>query len=271
MYKESSFYRFRNLVVPVVEKVENRLWKNKRRSDYDDVLTFKEEMLALQSEMAADWSRNSQPEKSRATPVYWGDAINMASSAFSPAKIYLVDSSTRFGLHVLPHFKIQAFSFRGFVPDKGQHYSEKSYLSYIESHLSSDDKTEKNISNILRLPFKNGMVTDKIPNYAPRICLVYANLNEEKDRIVFMLRPRHKLNNRLYSAYCYAVMTMLVERSDGEVDFNWWEKQDTEHRNLYMKSAFVTDTMLALKKERLTMYPKNFTNIRLHSPSVMVA
>lgn len=192
---ESSFRNFRDLVNPIVNKVSKRLWRNKKRHSEEDFLTFQEEMKMISSEMAADWSRNSQPEKSRIEPVYWGDAINIIdSSAFTPAKIYLVDSSTRMGLHTLPPFKIQAFSFRGFVPDRDQYRNEKSYLDYVQSHLSCDDKTERKVSNILSLPFKDGMITDTIPDYAPRICLVYANLNERNDRIVFMLRPRHKLN-----------------------------------------------------------------------------
>jgi hypothetical protein len=266
---EHQFYDFHSLVMPSLLEIKDRLWRNRRPKTDADVKAFYADLKSIEKECVADWNRNSQPEISRVNPVYWGNAINIIpGETFTPAKIYLVDSSTRFGLHKIPPFTVHAFSFRGFVPDRGNK-TDKNYFSYVQSHLTCDDKTGDRASTIINLRIKDGMIVGQIPQYAPKVCLVYANINQSSDRMVFMLRPRHRLSNKLYGAYCLSVMSMLVKRVGGDVDFDMWNELDSEHKDVYRKSMVVTDTMLALKKDRPTRFLTNIDRIHWHAPAMV--
>jgi hypothetical protein len=48
-----------------------------------------------------------------------------------------------------------------------------------------------------------------------------------------------------------------------------WNELDSEHKDVYRKSMVVTDTMLALKKDRPTRFLTNIDRIHWHAPAMV--
>lgn len=240
-------------------EVRDRLWGffkypyNARRQEIVDGL-----IRDIHEECVADFKRNCQVEISREYPIIIGDAINLIPSAFSQAKMILVDSSTRRGIEKIPKFEVNAKAFRPFIPAKGTK-SDKSYFSLIQSSLNKETKDVETVKKIIHTKFDdNGMFdspTEELSMYAPRICLIYANINS-LNRMVFMLRPNYKLNRIAYRAYCYVVICSLVKRIHGSAcNMDMWSSFDSRMKMVYSQSMIVTDSMLVTRPDEITRFP----------------
>lgn len=224
----------------------------------DNVEVVDRIMKDVEEECVADFKRNSQYNISRIEPVFGGKAENF-TTMFTDANIWLVDSSTRFKLHNLPKFEINAKSFRPFIPQKGNK-SDKAYFSLIQSSLNTEDKKEEYVKKIIEVKldesgmFKN--ISEEAQLYSPRIALIYGNI-QKNNRIVFMLRPSsYRLTRVAYRAYCYVVMCTMVRRISGSsCNLDAWSKLDDDDQYLMANSMIVTDSMLATKHDELVRYP----------------
>ena len=198
----------------------------------------------LRNVCAADCKRNSQPDVSREEPVYWGDAINL--TRMPSAKIFLIDSSTRRGLYKLPQgISIQAMSIRNFLPGRGNK-GDRRYFEYLKSFGCSDQEV---VSMINMKYYDNGNFMPPVPEHMPRICLLFANMDSEDNRVVLMLRPQYNLNDLLYEAYIHVVISIITKQLGGEVDFDSFSEWDENVRSHYYDSMILTDCMLSVKSD----------------------
>jgi len=223
----------------------------------DNVEVVDRIMKDVEEECVADFKRNSQYNISRIEPVFGGKAENF-TTMFTDANIWLIDSSTRLKLHMLPKFEVNAKSFRPFIPQKGNK-SDKAYFSLIQSSLNTENKKEEYVKKIIDVKLDDtGMFKDapeEVQLYSPRLALIYGNI-QKANRIVFMLRPSsYRLTRVAYRAYCYVVMCAMVRRISGSSCNLTWSNLDDDDQYLLANSMIVTDSMLATKQEKVIRYP----------------
>lgn len=253
------------IVMKVLHQSRDRIFKIVKRApslhkfgQKPDAISRTDSIVALLYEaIESDYRRTTEPRVSRRYPVYGGEAINMHSETFSNASIYGIDASTRTEHEKRWPFIIQGTSFRPFLPYKGER-NEESFLKHVKGHiyshvLNDNDTLAKQIASTVI--DGGGMYLPAYPkafySFAPRICLVFANMNTEKDRLVFMLRPSNgQVNRWIYKVYCYIVMTSFMKRCGAGCDLGFWDNQDEDYKRAFSESMLVLDSQLMVRNNR---------------------
>ena len=235
------------------QKAQEKLNRLKELS-LNEELDVKSIMEIVKKHIELDYRRHSDWMVARKYPIGIGYAYN--ATTLKDAKIFLIDSSTKFDDNYkwMKHMKIQAKSRRPYMPSRGDK-ADKGYFCRLKSFLDKDLKHAGDFvtSKIIKTGMKHGFykpVDEKIFNdYAPKITLLFANI-ESINRAVFMLRPsRHDLRGFAYQTYSYIVLEAFKLRTFSEVDLITWAKKTNEEQEMIKQSLIVKDDQLVVKEE----------------------
>ena len=204
-----------------------------------------------------DWS--SGADFGRLHPINIGKTYNI--TPLPDANVYLVDSTTRPFGNPKP-FLIQGKTYRPYLPWRGAK-GDKAYHVLVKQNLWGElgDRADEITSKIIETKIGgNGMYNPTWSNefkiYSPKMCLIYANMDQAENKAVLMLRPNeHYLHHMEYRAYCHVVMSVILKRFGGKCDLNFLDNISGEAKMSYELSMIVKDSMLITKFQRDSVSP----------------